>query len=62
MGQYRIKDRKLNFIELGGTKINELFDGRKYVEALHQVNRFGIVSKQLKLYYSDTDYLLFEKK
>lgn len=61
-GEYRIKGRNLNFMELGGTKINELFDGRNYVEALYKVNRFEINSKQLKLYYGDTDYLLFKRR
>ena len=61
-GQYRITGRNLNFIQLGGTEINELFDGRNYVEALYKVNRFEIISNQLKLYYGDTDYLLFKRK
>lgn len=61
-GEYRIKGGNLDFLRLGGTEINELFDGRNYVEALYKVNRFEIVSKQLKLYYGDTDYLLFKKK
>lgn len=61
-GEYQIKGESLDFLKIGGTKINELFDGRNYVEALYKVHRFEIVSKQLKLYYSDTDYLLFKKK
>ena len=61
-GEYQIKGESLHFLKIGGTKINELFDGRNYVEALYKVHRFEIASKQLKLYYSDTDYLLFKKK
>ncbi len=61
-GEYWIKGANLDFLNLRGTKINELFDRREYVSALHQVNRFEIISKQLKLYYIDTDYLLFKKK
>ncbi|MEA4983882.1 hypothetical protein SDC9_75761 [bioreactor metagenome] len=61
-GECRIKGGNLNFLRLGGTEINELFDGQDYVEALYKVDRFEIISKQLKLYYGDTDYLLFKKK
>lgn len=61
-GEYQIKGENLDFLKIGGTEINELFDGQDYVEALYKVDRFAIVSKQLKLYYSDTNYLLFKKK
>ena len=61
-GEYRIKGGNLDFLRLGGTEINELFDGQDYVEALYKVNRFEIISKQLELYYGDTDYLLFKRR
>ena len=61
-GEYRIKGGNLDFLRLGGTEINELFDGQDYVEALYKVNRFEINSKQLNLYYGDTDYLLFKRR
>ncbi len=61
-GQYLIKGRKLNFMELVGTEIKEIFDGDKYVEVLHQVEQFEIISEQLKLYYGNTNYLLFKKR
>ncbi len=61
-GEYRIKGRNLNFLRLGGTKVGEYPDGYIYVEAIEKVHRFEIVSKQLKLYYDDTYYLLFKKK
>jgi len=38
VGEYCIKGENLDFLNIGGTKINELFDGREYVSALHQVN------------------------
>lgn len=61
-GKYRVKGVDINFFEIGGTKINELLDGQKYVEALPQVNHFEMASEQLKLYYGDASYLLFKKK
>ena len=61
MGEYVINEQNIK-IRFGGTKKGELFDGGKYVEAVNKIHRFEIVSKQLKLYYSDTNYLLFKKK
>ena len=52
----------LNFLKIEGTEINELFDGRNYVEALYKVHRFEIVSQKLKLYYNGgKNYLRFKK-
>ena len=61
-GEYQIKGGSLDFLKIEGTEINELFDGRNYVEALYKVHRFEISSQQLKLCYDDTNYLLFKKK
>ncbi|MGQ1944271.1 hypothetical protein [Ornithobacterium rhinotracheale] len=47
---------------MGGTKINELFDGNKYVDALQKTQRYSFTKKgNLQLFYSDTEYLLFIK-
>jgi hypothetical protein len=45
---------------IGGTKINELFDGNLYVERLLSVSFFELTKTSLKLYYNETDYLLFK--
>jgi hypothetical protein len=44
---------------LGGTKINEPPDGRFFVESLMAVRSFALQGDELKLYYNETDYLLF---
>ena len=61
IGEYVINEQNIK-IRLGGTKKGEILDGYKYTEVINNIHRFEIVSKQLKLYYSDTDYLLFKKK
>lgn len=53
----------IQITNLGGTEINELFDGQLYMESLWQVNFFTITNKELKLYYSDKkNYLLYNQK
>lgn len=53
---------KIKFNELGGTKINELLDGREFVEALHQVNSYDLTKDSLLLFYEiETKYLLFNR-
>ncbi|RRD60591.1 META domain-containing protein [Tannerella forsythia] len=61
IGEYVINEQNIK-IRLGGTKRGEMLDGNKYTEVVNKIHRFEIVSKQLKLYYSDTHYLLFKKK
>jgi hypothetical protein len=62
-GTYSI-DNNLSTIEitnLGGTKINELLDGKLYVETLLLIQSFSIVNNELKLYYANNkNYLLFK--
>lgn len=41
------------------TKINELYDGRNYIESMNHVFSFKLFSKGLALYYEDQKYLLF---
>lgn len=42
------------------TYINELFDGRPYIEAMKKVNSYKISSKGLSLNYDDGKFLLFK--
>ncbi|MDR1347104.1 MAG: hypothetical protein LBJ63_01545 [Prevotellaceae bacterium] len=44
---------------ISGTEINELFDGKLYMECLYLVNYFEVTETSLMLYYNKTDYLLF---
>jgi hypothetical protein len=46
---------------IGGTEINELFDGKLYVERLLSVSFFKLTETSLKLFYNETDYLLFKR-
>lgn len=63
-GKYKI-DRStlkgnLNFTEINGTEINELFDGSKYMQMLKNVHSFELKNNQLKLFYDfEGNYLLF---
>jgi hypothetical protein len=47
---------------LGGTEIYELPDGRFFVESLMAIRSFNIQDSTLKLYYNETDYLLFKSE
>jgi heat shock protein HslJ len=45
------------------TKVDEITgDGTKFTEALKNVHRYSIEKSMLKLFYSDTEYLLFYLK
>jgi hypothetical protein len=44
----------------GMTEINELFDGNQYIECMKKVTSYNVSAKNLKLYYSPTEYLLFQ--
>ncbi|MCK0206044.1 hypothetical protein [Ornithobacterium rhinotracheale] len=61
-GKYKANNSKtFKILSLGGTKINELFDGKKYVDALQKTQRYSFTKKgNLQLFYSDTEYLLFK--
>jgi len=43
----------------GSTDINELFDGELFIESLCSSQHFSVTATELKLFYSDTEYLLF---
>ena len=42
------------------TEINELYDGRLYIECLKNVNTFSMTEKGLVLYYESNKFLLFK--
>ncbi|MDR2805319.1 MAG: META domain-containing protein [Dysgonamonadaceae bacterium] len=60
-GKYKLNfsSSTISITELGGTKINELFDGKFFVESLAAVRSFDLQEDALKLYYNEADYLLF---
>jgi hypothetical protein len=45
---------------LGGTKINEIFDGKFFIDRLSSVSHLDIEETSLKLYQNEKDYLLFK--
>lgn len=52
----------IHITKIGGTEINELFDGKLYVESLAAIQSFLVTEGTLKLYYNDQkQYLLFSK-
>jgi len=58
-----IKTSSISITSLGGTKINEIYDGILYVESLIKVNKYTIDKNILKLYYNDNkNYLEFKRR
>lgn len=56
-----ILSQELKFIHFGGTELQEVFDGPKYVDAIWQVHSYEITNKGLVLYYDKkTLFLLFK--
>ncbi|MDO5666144.1 MAG: META domain-containing protein [Bacteroidia bacterium] len=60
-GEYLLIQKSIQILRLGGTKINELFDGNLYIESLQNISKYEIKSGELKLFYTDQNYLLFKK-
>ncbi len=61
-GKFVLSDREggLSIIEFTNlTEINELFDGRRYIDAMNKVSSYHISPKGLSLYYGKDTYLLF---
>ena len=54
---------KITFSNIGGTEINELFDGQKFIDCLKQVYSFKITTENTLILYYDNNkkYLQFEK-
>ena len=48
--------------KLGGTKMGELYDGWLFMESLFAVDSCLISGNELKLYYDNQNYLLFERR
>ncbi|MDR1181166.1 MAG: hypothetical protein LBL13_04230 [Bacteroidales bacterium] len=61
VGHYRIDPTTSTICmdEFGGTKISELFDGNLYMKKMLSICSFELMETSLKLYYNETDYLLF---
>lgn len=63
-GNYEISsfnEKTLKILQLGGTKINELDDGKIYVANLLKVNLFSITERGLALYYDNENYYILFK-
>lgn len=62
-GFYRLdfKTMKIRINDLGGTKINELYDGKLFIECLTSSKNFAIKKDSLILYYNEKDYLIFNE-
>lgn len=62
-GNYEISlnVKTLKILQFGGTKINELDDGKIYVANLLKVNLFSITERGLALYYDNENYYLLFK-
>jgi hypothetical protein len=62
-GKYEVnmQDRRLKIINIGGTEINELYDGKLYVESVLKVESFSITERGLALYYDNKKHFLLFK-
>lgn len=58
--QIDIAKQKLHILEIGGTKINEFYDGRRFLECMRVIERFELGPQGLSLYYDSNNYLLFK--
>ena len=63
-GTYSIDaDKKLlKVINFGGTEINELFDGSRYVDAIFKIESYSLSGDRLKLFYDGDYYLQFKSQ
>jgi hypothetical protein len=63
-GMYQIIGSDNNGIKIvafsNSTEINELFDGKLFIECMQNVNVFSITPKGLELYYEVDKFLLFQ--
>lgn len=63
LGAYQLNENnKIQILKLEGTEINELLDGKLFVRSLKDIFKYEINNCELKLYYSDIEYLLFKRK
>ncbi|MBA4300338.1 MAG: hypothetical protein C0433_09610 [Cyclobacterium sp.] len=60
-GEYSILNDQLLISSFTNvTEINELFDGRSYIEKMNKVRTFKMSSKGLHLFYDGSRFLLFQ--
>ncbi len=60
IGIYTTKNKSFKIVEYGTTKVGEVGDGYKFVEAFCSSFQYEITDKgELKLYYTQNDFLLF---
>ena len=63
-GKYLLERNSGNYLQIStfrpNTYINELFDGRNYIDTMNKVNYFSISTKGLSLLYEKDKYLLFK--
>lgn len=63
-GKYLIERDSGNYLQIStfrpNTYINELFDGRNYIDTMNKVNSFSISTRGLSLLYEKDKYLLFK--
>lgn len=60
-GEFQIEKQNMKIINFGGTEINELGNGQKYIETMSLIEKYEISNNELKLYYNQNqNYLLFK--
>jgi len=60
-GEFQIEKQNIKIINFGGTEINELGNGQKYIETMSLIEEYEIANNELKLYYNQNqNYLLFK--
>lgn len=58
-GRYTISDDHFSIHDFFSTKVGDMFDEDRFYSALHEATRYSISNRQLRLYYNNQDYLLF---
>lgn len=58
-GRYTISDDHFSIHDCFTTQVGELYDGERFYSSLLQTTRYSLSDKQLRLYYNNQDYLLF---
>ena len=61
-GKFKMSDQANGFriTQFGGTKINELQDGGRYVEAILDTYTYSLAKNELRLFYGKDFYLRFK--
>ena len=58
-GRYIISDDHFSIHNCCTTKVYEIGDGERFYSSLLQATHYSLSDKQLRLYYNNQDYLLF---